>query len=962
MASFRVLGPVEAWTDERQLVLGGPQQVKLLAFLLLHTNRAVSADRLIDAVWGSERDGALKRLQMGVLRLRRALAPLDQQNGPRLRTVSGGYLLSVDPGELDTDVFAERVRNGRRALEDGDPARASKSLVEALGLWRSGPLAEVAFEDFAQVEIRRLEELRLVALETRIDADLQCGRHTELIPELEGLLAEHPARERLAGQLMIALYRSGRQAEALEVYQRTRTHLAEELGLEPGPALRALQTQVYGQSSELLRDELGLEPSSELREMERSVLNQHATVEPQPRLPPAAPVNLPVPATAFVGRRHELAELAAILRSGGTRLLTLTGAGGSGKTRLALRLAEASAEQYRDGTWFVGFADITDPELIAPSICQTLELAEAAGLAPVRRLEQWLGQRQVLLVLDNLEQLADGSGVLAEVLSACRGLTLLVTSREPLHLAGEQQYEVPVLEPEDAVALFDSRTQAVVPGVIVHPKLADAICARLDYLPLAIELAAARTKALAAGDILSRLDTRLSLLTGGPRDAPRRQQTLRATLDWSYELLDAEQQQLFARLAVFAGGCTFDAAEAVCGAELDTLEALVDRSLVRTNGERYWMLPTLREYGLERLEQAGQAEDLRRSHARWFVGFIHSEGLDAHAPPTPALLDCVRAERENFRAALEWAAESGDNEAVARLAYPLAFYWWISQGRLQEAGRWVGIALEHLAEYPPRLRVGVLSAATNVALWRGEQKQAAAFSEEARATLPQVGDPQLVCDVMLGDGILATQRGDLDYARATFEDVVRFAREHVLRDLSTALVNLGDIAIEQGRLDEGRALLEDALASSEGATSNADLVALINLSEVAALQGRYRDAASIGRTALATALDHGDQLRAVWATFHIAWALAELGELERSGRLIGAATAFLQNGGFARSRSDLLCEKGVLDVLHGRLADDAVHTLVQQGRDAPLEEALGDALTESPQLSATPPPPRARGA
>ena len=736
MTSFRVLGPLEAWTDERQLVLGGPQQVKLLAFLLLHTNRAVSADRLIDAVWGSGRDGALKRLQMAVLRLRRALAPLDQRDGPRLRTVSGGYLLSVDPGELDAGVFAERVRVGRRALEDGDPARASKSLAEALGLWRSAPLAEVAFEDFAQPEIRRLEELRLVALETRIDADLQCGRHSELIPEVEGLLAEQPARERFAGQLMTALYRAGRQAEALEVYQRTRTHLAEQLGLEPGPALKVLQTQVYSQSSELLRDELGLEPSPRVRDLERSILNQDTAVQPPPRAAPAPLVSLPVPATAFVGPRHELAELAELLNSGGTRLLTLTGAGGSGKTRLALRVAEACAEGFRDGIWFVAFADITDPELIASTIGQTLELAEQVGLAPARRLEQWLGERRVLLVLDNLEQLADGSAVLAAVLSACAGLTLLVTSREPLHLAGEQQYEVPVLEPEDAVALFESRTQAVVPGLIVHPQLADAICARLDYLPLAIELAAARTKALAPGDILRRLDTRLALLTGGPRDAPRRRQTLRATLDWSYELLDAEQRRLFARLAVFAGGCTFDAAEAVCGAELDTLQALVDRSLLRTDGERYWMLPTLREYGLERLEQRSEAEELRRLHARWFVGFIHSEGLDAHAPRTPALLNRVKAERENFRGALEWAAQSGDSEVLARLAYPLTFYWWVSQGQLQEAQRWVGMALEHLGEYPPRLRVGVLQAATNLAWWRGEQKQALALFEQARAILP----------------------------------------------------------------------------------------------------------------------------------------------------------------------------------------------------------------------------------
>jgi ATP/maltotriose-dependent transcriptional regulator MalT len=222
------------------------------------------------------------------------------------------------------------------------------------------------------------------------------------------------------------------------------------------------------------------------------------------------------------------------------------------------------------------------------------------------------------------------------------------------------------------------------------------------------------------------------------------------------------------------------------------------------------------------------------------------------------------------------------------------------------------------------------------------------------AILPQVGDPNILCDVMMTDGLLAAQRGDLDHARTAFGDVVRFAREHKLPDLSSALVNLGDIAIEQGRLDEGRALLEEALDRSEDATSSATLVALIHLSEIAALQGRYGDAATIGRTALTIALDHRDQLRAVTATFHIAWALAELGELERSGRLIGAATAFLQTAGFARSRSDLLCEKAVLDALHRRLAADAVHILVQQGRDTPLEEALGCALEEA-ALSWAPP-------
>ncbi len=924
---FGILGPFEVVDDQgREIALGGRKQRAVLAILLLHAGEVVSSDRLIEELWGERPPvTAAKTIHVYVSKLRKALGD------GALLTRAGGYMLDSEGADVDARQFDVLAIEGQGSLQAGDFRRAAGLLREALGLWRGPVLADFAYESFAQAEVARLEESRLVVLEDRIDAELGLGEHTRLVGELEGLVRERPLRERPVGQLMLALYRSGRQADALEVYRR---------------------------SSELWSDELGLEPSRRLRELERSILNQDTTVDPPPRVAPAPRINLPVPATAFVGRRHELAELGALLQAGGTRLLTLTGAGGSGKTRLALRVAERSAADYPDGTWFVAFSDITDPDLIAPTISQALELAEAAGLAPVRRLEQWLGERQVLLVLDNLEQLADGSAVLAELLSACPGLTLLVTSREPLHLAGEQQYEVPVLEPEDAVTLFESRTQAVVPGLIVHPKLAEAICARLDYLPLAIELAAARTKAIAPGEILARLDARLPLLTGGPRDAPRRQQTLKATLDWSYELLDANQRRLLARLGVFAGGCTFGAAEAVCGAELDTLHALVDRSLVRTDGERYWMLPTLREYALERLEQTGEAEELRRSHARWFVELIHAEGLDAHVLFTPPLLGRVRAERENFRSALEWAAECGDSEALARLAFPLTFYLWESQGQLQEAQRWVGVALGHLAEYPPWLKVGVLQAATSVAMWRGELTQALGFSEQALAILPDVGDSDLVCDVMMTSGILASQRGDLDYARAAMEDVARLAREHSnLLDLSRALINLGDIAIEQGRLDEGRARLEEALDCSDRGSSP-DCVALINLSEIAALQGRYHDAASLGRAALATALDHGDQLRAVWATFHIAWALAELGELERSGRLIGASTAFLQSAGFARTRSDLLCEKGVLDALHKQLAVDAVHTLVQQGCDMPLEEALNEALTESPQLSAALASPR----
>ena len=286
--------------------------------------------------------------------------------------------------------------------------------------------------------------------------------------------------------------------------------------------------------------ELGEYRLKDLRAPER--LYQLGTAD-FPPLRTLRPTNLPVQPGPLLGRRKELGELLAL--AGRNRLLTLTGPGGSGKTRLALRVAEGSAAQYRDGAWFVAFADITDPELIIPTICHALDLAEQPGVTPERQLQEWLRQRELLLVLDNLEQLTRGTLVLAELLASCHGLRMIATSREPLRLGGEQQYEVPVLEPEDAIELFTSRARAIAPRLTIPPELAGAICERLDRLPLAIELAAARTKILSPPEILARLERRMPALATGPRDAPRRQQTLKATIDWSYELLNIDEQRLF---------------------------------------------------------------------------------------------------------------------------------------------------------------------------------------------------------------------------------------------------------------------------------------------------------------------------------------------------------------------------------------------------------------------------------
>ncbi|HET7049161.1 MAG TPA: BTAD domain-containing putative transcriptional regulator [Solirubrobacteraceae bacterium] len=500
MTSFRILGPVEASIDDRSLQLGGPRQLKLLAFLLLRANQAVSTDVLTEVLWGPGRGRSDNRLTMAVARLRKALKPLSKSGEPRLRTVSGGYMLSVAPGELDTEVFASRVHDGRRAFDAGDPLEASEILGAALALWRGPPLAEVAFDDFAQVEIRRLEEQRLGALEVRIDADLRLGRHAELIAELESLVAAEPTRERLVGQLMLAQYRSGRQADALAVYQRARTRLAEELGLDPGPGLKALQAQILEQAD--------------------SLESRPVVADLQAWTPTSRP---PAPPTSTIGREREIEAVSGLLCRVDVRLVTLVGPGGVGKTRLGLAAARATELHFSDRACWVELAGVARAKDVGLTIANALGVTPEHGESIPEVLRRTLAARQLLLVTDNFEHVVESAVLIGELLAACPGLTVLATSREPLKLSAEHRFFVePLAVPESpktatladleqasATAMFIAVATRHDNRFSVSPATAPAVarvCSRVDGLPLAIELAAARTRLFEIEELAARLD------------------------------------------------------------------------------------------------------------------------------------------------------------------------------------------------------------------------------------------------------------------------------------------------------------------------------------------------------------------------------------------------------------------------------------------------------------------------
>jgi len=971
---FRVLGRLVAESGGLDVAPVRPKRRALLALLLLRAGEAVPRDELIDALWGEHPPAsAATALHGHISDLRKRLG------GERIVTRFPGYALELLEGD-DLDVVSlDRIRHAARTAR-GEARTAA--LAEALALFRGEPLAEFRYEPFAASESARLEELHLTIREDLMEAELDAGRYDDAIAQLEALIAEHSLRERPRALLMLALYRAGRQADALKAFRDARMRLRDELGVEPGPPLRELERRILNQDPELAapsafvaqaplaaaagvptcvhvrvdddaaavgvalaqcggveddappgvvvaafarardaaagavavqratrgtaaiginsaedpdeaangaeavagaahpgqvlvsrsaRDLLAETPAAELALVDAGRHRLRDLGAPWQLFWLAAPgahaskpargldnfpTNLPSHPTPLVGRRTELRELAELLRGDRTRLVTLTGPAGVGKTRLAMHAAARVLDDFPDGVFVVQLAAVTDPELVWAEVARTLDL-ERDGRTEARRVAHHLATHRVLLVLDNLEHLVATGSEIADAVAASRS-TLLTTSRVPLRTAAEQEVKVRPLPERDAISLFATRARAVRDDFELTPEntaTVARVCAALDGLPLAIELAAGRAAVLSPPALLQRLDRRLDLLkrrAGGPA----RQRTLRAAIDWSYELLDTEQRELLAALAVFAGGFDLDAVEALVGDNaVDGLSALVDANLLQLTAggdePRFGLLETVREYARERLAASGRADDLQRRHARWFLTL--AERAEPNLREAPGIwLERLREDADNLRAALAWLQATGSNAELLRLAGAMWRFWYLN-GRLGEGREWLERALAaapgsataerakallgltvmcgNLGDYTASRRLAEETRAISLRLgdaWSsayathllaralhelGDTDSAVQLSEESAGTFERLGDRHSGLLVTRSLALLLADRGDNRRAREVHEENLRIAREAANpRIEATTLATLAVLTADDGRLADALPMLRRSLS------------------------------------------------------------------------------------------------------------------------------------------------------
>jgi predicted ATPase/DNA-binding SARP family transcriptional activator len=880
---FGVLGPVTAWTDGGEPVTVPGLKVRaLLADLLLHEGRPVPADRLIDDLWGEELPGnPAGTLSAKVSQLRRAFE--DAEPGSRALVISGpaGYSLKVDSPSYDALAFAAYLEHGR--------------LEEALALWRGPAYADFADEAFVETAVARLSEQRLTAQEDHLEARLARGDHNAVISELVDLLAQHPLRERLRSTHMKALYRAGRQSEALDSYEQLRTLLADELGLDPSP---------------------------ELAELQQLILTQELPQQQRRRS------NLPAQLTELVGRAEATAEVQSRLYD--DRLLTLTGPGGVGKTRLALAAAAGLVDRFPDGVILVELAAVAPDALdvggsLADAVQAALDLRDAAGQGS-GGLVAALEPLDLLLVLDNCEHVVEAAARLAdELLAAAPGLRVLATSREPLGLTGEAVWSVPTLDVPTpaasmdelreaaAVQLFVARATAADRGFSLSEETASAVsvlCRRLDGIPLALELAATRVRALGVHGLVARLDDRFRLLATGHRGAAPRQQTLMAMIDWSWDLLSSAEQAVLRRLAVQTDGCTADAAERVCSEDgldvLDVLIRLVDRSLVvsvhGSDGPRYRLLESVAAYCVDKLREAGELEQIRQRHRLYYLEFAELARPYLYGPEQSRWLQRLDDEAGNLRTALDGGVAAGDSSLAERLVDALAWYWFL-RGRVTEARRSLESvsspkATAWLAGFmylqgdgdAAEVRDRALVAADARDEWwiaftgsdAGDLSTCLALLDHSLQVFEESGDQWGVAAVLAARAKHAHVRTDLKSLESDGAESARLFRQLGDRwGLLQAIGWLGALAELIGDFDKAARLHTEGLHMAEELGLWTEVAGELGwLGWTALRQGDYAQAQDLGERALRLATEQGHRATQALAELVLGFAARRTGELD----------------------------------------------------------------------------------
>ncbi|MBV2367018.1 BTAD domain-containing putative transcriptional regulator [Streptomonospora nanhaiensis] len=936
---FGVLGPVQVWSADGRLVPVPEAKVRaILAALLMRNGTPATTGALIEEVWETDRPAAPERvLRSKISRLRGVLDSAEPGGRDRLVHRPGGYALRFSDDELDALRFRALVEHARASA---DPDVRAAALEEALDLWRGPALADAADTTALRPWAEHLEEDRLTAIEERADARTGQGRHPLLADELGALAEAHPLRERIRAAHMRALYRAGRQTEALESYERLRAALAEELGVDPSPELAELHGAILRQDPGLLA-----EPAK-----------------------PAAPARsgLPAPLDEFVGREADLADLRRLLAEG-RRLVTLTGPGGVGKTRLAVEAGRAAAADF-DATWFVELGHLPaetgdDPDRLADAVAYAVGIRDesvprhARGLA---RLAGALSGTRGLLVLDNCEHLLGAAAPLIRSLrEAAPDLHLLATSREPLRVRGEWVYQVAPLRADgdgSAVRLFAVRAAASAPGFRLDARtepVVAAICRRLDGLPLALELAANRVRALGVATLAAGLDDRFALLASGERDAPERLRTLRAMIDWSWDLLEEDERVALRRVSVFSDGFTPEAAAAVLGRPATgSLARLAESSLAvpmeGADGVRFRLLETIAAYAAERLEEAGEAGLVRERHMRFHVEFAERADVALRGADQALTLRRLDESANDLRAAFAEALRTGDAHSALRLAVGGFWYRWL-RGRLGEAHRTLTSALA-LPGGPPGLRALAAAWRTGLELGDRDLPDPAARAAAAVTAFQDAGDRAAQARAWWFMGPMLMEVGEQEAAEWMLAAALADFRERGDRwGVAAVLCNRAWLALMRGRADEAGGEGRRALALFEELGDGwGRLEAMAVLRRHAEAVGDHAESARIGEAGLALS----EELGLVTKTGH--W-LAFLGrsamlagDLERAAGLLERAHRLSVRHGDIFGRRFAGLHLGALARRQGRSAE--AETLLEawlgeRGGEQPTEERAM-ALTE----------------